>query len=378
MRNNFDIEDIAIALAMRFDAVTTKTLELIADRVKRIGTLSPSDAHAIRRLRDVGGDIEEIKRYLAKATQKSYTDIDRMFSSFAQNNYNFMRDYYDASGVTQIPFEQNMAIQRIIRTEAEITKNQFKNLSNTTAFALKDSKGKIQYVDIEQAYKNVIDKAITAVQSGVTDYHSEMRGVLKEMARSEVRQVVYDSGYSRDIFSATKMNMMDGIRQVSMGVREQCGREFGADGFEISVHDLCAPDHIDIQGRQYSITEYRDLNNTLQRPIGTLNCRHFATPILVGIKSVYTEEQLQDIKNRNATKSVKIGNRSYTPYEASQLMRQTESRIRKKKHEIETLKSAGDAEGLKKARNDLRVLQKRYTDISVASGIKKNYNNTVV
>lgn len=52
-----------------------------------------------------------------------------------------------------------------------ITNNEYKNLSNTTAFALKDYKGNIRQIPIDKAYKDVVDKSITLVQSDASNYN---------------------------------------------------------------------------------------------------------------------------------------------------------------------------------------------------------------
>ena len=34
------------------------------------------------------------------------------------------------------------------------------------------------------------------------------------------------------------------------------GQKFGADGVELSAHAICAPDHLAVQGRQFSNEEF--------------------------------------------------------------------------------------------------------------------------
>ena len=63
---------------------------------------------------------------------------------------------------------------------------------------------------------------------------------------------------------------------------------------EISAHDRPAPDHADIQGKQYTKEEYEKLNASLKRPIGTLNCMQIAFPIIYGVtEPSYTDEELR-------------------------------------------------------------------------------------
>lgn len=392
MVTNKQIEAISDILASRMDMVSIKTLNMIADRIRRIGAISPSDAHKLEQMRLIGADLQKINQYLADATNRNVKDIEKIFETFAKNNYDFLSRYYDASGVTQIPFEENIQLQRIIRANAIMTAKTFMNLSNNTVFALKNSSGGIVYKPVSKAYTDIVDKAITSVQSGVSDYNTEMRGMLKQFADSGVRTVEYKSGYSRDIFSATKMNLMDGIRQMNIEVLNQAGKEFGANGMEIEPHELCAPDHLPVQGRQFTNEEYEKLNSDvpfedvegrkygpIARPIGMWNCRHISFPIIVGVnKPIHSDKELEEIQKRNTEKSYEIDGKKYTKYEVSQIMRKLESEIRKKKNELNVFKKSGDAVGAIKARGELRTLQNKYKQVEDSSKLVRRPLNTSV
>lgn len=77
--------------------------------------------------------------------------------------------------------------------------------------------------------------------------------VLKQFADSGLAVVEYESSRTRTLGAAIEMNLKEATSQVYQGVQRRIGEEFGADGFEISAHWDCAPDHLYIQGRQYTI-----------------------------------------------------------------------------------------------------------------------------
>ena len=380
---NKEIEKISDILAHRMELVNIKALDLIAERIRRIGAISPSDAHKLSQMRLIGADVNIIYKYLADATNRNIKDIEAIFTTFAKNNYEFMNPYYEANGVTQIPFAENISLQRIIRSNAIITANSFKNISNTTAFALRDKRGRIIYKPVDRAYKDLVDKAITSVQSGVTDYQSEMRDMMRQFADSGVRTVEYESGYSRNIFTAVKMNLMDGIRQMNIEVLEQAGKEFGADGVEIEPHELCAPDHLPIQGRQFTLEEYDKLNSNrpfedveghkygaIKRAIGTWNCRHLSFPIVVGVnKPIHSDKELQEISDRNTDKAYEVDGKKYTKYEVSQIMRKLESSIRDCKERVRVLQKAGDTEGIRQERERLKNIKNKYDSVRNIVGL---------
>ena len=120
---------------------------------------------------------------------------------------------------------------------------------------------------IRQSYRDVIDLAIDTVATGMDDYRSVMRRMLIKKAQNGMK-VEYSSGYKRRLDSACRMNILEGVRQVNAGVREQCGKEYEADGVEIDAHGLCAEDHLPYQGKQYSIDKYNRNSNKLAQEVG--------------------------------------------------------------------------------------------------------------
>ena len=120
------------------------------------------------------------------------------------------------------------------------------------------------------------------------------------------------------------------------------GKEYGADGIEISVHSNPAPDHEDIQGRQFSIEEYdklqageiaKDVKGIMydgsdKRQIGQYNCYHDIFNIILGVsKPIYTDKQLKEIVQNNQ-EGFEYEGKHYTNYEGTQLQRRLETEKR--------------------------------------------------
>ena len=169
-------------------------------------------------------------------------------------------------------------------------------------------------------------------------------------------------------------NIMDGLRQVKNETQSLLGREFGADGYEISAHENPAPDHADIQGRQYSFADFNELNESLERKIGTLNCYHTLFAIILGISPpTYTEEQLQEMKRRS-NELIDIDGKQYTRYECTQLQRKLETKIRKQKERQEAFKAAGDEVGTREAKRKIRLLRDKYNEVTEKAGLDAHYD----
>ena len=69
------------------------------------------------------------------------------------------------------------------------------------------------FKDIQQAYYEIIDRGILAISQGKETFQTEMRRIMKQLGNNGV--VLYESGRTRRLDSAIRMNILDGIRQVN-------------------------------------------------------------------------------------------------------------------------------------------------------------------
>ena len=169
--------------------------------------------------------------------------------------------------------------------------------------------------------------------------------------------------------AAVRRNIMGGLGFMQEQISQQNHDAFGANGWEISAHAASAPDHEDIQGKQYTDKEYEELNNSLVRRIGTLHCGHAAFPIIIGVNEPqYTPEQLEKFKEDNK-KGVTYNGRHYTVYEATQKQRQIERAIRRQKRCVLSAEKRGDKDALLTSQIKLRRLNEEYGRYSNAVGL---------
>lgn len=220
------------------------------------------------------------------------------------------------------------------------------------------------------AYDAAIDEIATQMASGKYGLNTAVRQVLKRFADSGLAVVEYESGHTRSLGAAIEMNLKEATSQVYQGVQRRIGEEFGADGFEISAHWDCAPDHLDIQGRQYTHEQFEKINNSLARPIGKLNCRHTIYSIIIGISEPnYSEDDLQAMKAASLRKT-EFDGKEMTNYEASQVQRRLEREIRRQKNRSVIAASAGDDEMRREAQMKINQLTGKYKDLSDTFGLK--------
>ena len=359
---DIELTDWAYKISERFEAINSEYIEMMGKHIKEIGELSATDIHRLGQMQKMGANVQKINEQLAIASVKTTAEINSMYDKLLEGVYKDSKELYNYRNLIQAALKDNLALQGFINSVKTLTAGTFFNIARTT--------------NISDNYKSLVDDAILKVSSGVSDYKSEIRNHLK--SASAGARVAYASGNTRRLDSAVRMNILEGVRQVNQGVRKEMGSQFGADGYEISVHMLCAPDHIDIQGKQYSIEDYTRLNESLKRPIGTLNCQHSIFPIILGLSEpVYSKEQLQDIKDSSA-KKIEIDGKEYTKYECSQLMRKSETAMRYTKDEYIIAKASGDDVLIKQAEEKLRKQQALYRNISKESGLKTRYARAYV
>lgn len=369
------LEELINPLSETFEQVNTDVLTVISARIKSIGAMTPTDAHKLSILVK-NGDLDEIERIISDGTKLSINQIDSIVQESATYNDELANELYKARNLPLSTIATNTSLLNVVETAKKNIVDNVVNLSKTTGFMIN---GKM--TSTAKTYNYAVNRAIFEVEQGLFDYNTSMRSVIKQMADSGVRVVDYESGYSRRLDSAVRMNVREGISQLNMNYREQQGNEFGSDGVEISVHELCAPDHIKIQGKQYSTKEFELLQSTLERPIGTLNCKHVTMPIILGIsKPIYSDNELEEVKE-NSNKQVKYQLPSgktieQSRYEATQSQRAQETKIRRLKDVKNQLDVEGDKIGSATYQKKIKEQTVVYKRMSEQMGISPKLERT--
>lgn len=353
MLSELQLDAILEVFQKRMQEVTEEYLKRMGEHLKEIGTLTASDINRVVEMKRVGYNVEQMKREIAKAADASIKDIDKVFEAVAESDARFAADVFAADHTPTI--KNNPALERILKAQAKITKQALANLSQTTITA--------------EAYKNAVDVAIQAVQSGITDYQTAIRKAMKDAAVDNLR-VKYPSGHTRRLDSAMRMNILDGIRAVNQDVSYQLGKEFGADGVEISAHAMCAEDHLPYQGKQMSIKEFERLQNVvLDRPLGMWNCRHTWHYIILGVSvPQHSQQELRDYR-RNSSERITIDGETKSRYEWTQEQRRIETAIRQQKDIAVAAKASGDMTARRECQYIIGELEKRYAKVSKAADL---------
>lgn len=360
-----DSIDALRTLAMQIaDPMTDFLLRDIARRVAEAGQITSTAGYQIWKIQELGKSQKEVKKKLAELLNVSLDEIDEIFEQAAEEGYKF--DLSKLPTVEGVPFEENESLIQIVKAAVTLAQDDFTNITQTIGMISPYG----QRLPLYDAYNACCDFAFKQVFTGAADYNTAVQMACRNLYQRGLVTVDYESGAKASIETAVRRNIMGGLGLMQEKISEQNHEKYGADGWEISAHAASAPDHEPIQGKQYRDEDYKKLNDSLVRRIGTLNCGHAAFPIFYGVtEPTYTAEQLEAFKRANAD-GITYQGKHYTTYEATQAQRRLETAIRKCKRKITVLEGAGDDDALKVTRTRYTRLNQEYARFSKAAGLR--------
>ena len=266
------------------------------------------------------------------------------------------------------PLEENESLRNIAEAYVKVTRKEVANVLGQLAAA--DVDGRVY--PIKDVYRRTMDYVFRQVSSGAKTPEEAVRRATLRLWQRGIRTIDRSDGRTFSVEFMAQRAIMAKMGEMTTAINEKHHDDGGCDGWEISAHSACAPDHEPIQGRQYSDKEYRRLNSRLQRRIGTLSCKHIAWPIKLGVDSPqWTDEQLAEMARENA-KGITYEGRHYTQYEATQQQKALENSIRQCKDHIAVAQEEGKPGSgeLRSSRILLRQLNAEYKRFSAAAGLR--------
>ena len=335
----------------------------IARRVSEAGQLTSTATYEIWRAQQLGVSQKEIKKQLQKILKVSRKDLQKLLSQSAEVGYDF--DIKNLPYARSVSFAENVVLQQIVDAAIKTAGDELENITQTLGMVGPDGKA----YPLQQAYQKSMDYAFEQVVTGAADYNTAIRQACKNLALFGIRVIDYESGVHTNLEAAVRRNIMGGLGLMQEQVSQQNHDKFGADGWEISAHAACAPDHEPIQGKQYTDAQYDALNDSLARRIGTLNCGHAAFPIVLGVNEPqYTDAQLAEFRRSNA-EGITYQGRHYTMYKATQKQNEIERAIQRQKRRILIGEESKDADKLLTDQVKLRRLNDEYRRFCKAAGL---------
>lgn len=358
-----------------FESVNEFFIQKVAAQIARIGELIPSTMHIVEIMASMNEDIAAINARIAKAAELATADLYKLYNKALTDEYESPR-FRRALEENPLPEEDRKRIENYTRYVARQTAGTMQNLSNTT-------------IQSEQ-YRQAVDKAIVATNTGGTDYKTMVRETIREVGQAGM-QIQYPSGYHRRLDTAVRQNVIDGAKQITQHASRMIGEALEYDAIELSAHLASAPDHEPVQGRVFLLAEFDKMQagedftdadgnhyEGFRRPIGEWNCMHLVRSFDTEYsKRRYTNEQLDQWAKDNAD-GCEINGKHYTLYEARQRLRQIETAIRHEKDAAIAAEAAGDDVLQEQCQQRINRLYESYRQTAKASGFKPRYDRAHV
>lgn len=354
------IEGFRLAAGRLIDPVNTYLLKDIARRIQEAGKLTSTAAYEAWQVEWLGKGRKELERELSQLLGVTRREARKLLRSAARYGYDTTLSRYPGH---LVPFDTNQAIQQIVSAAVTLAGDELKNITQTKAILMVDPYGR--YQTLPKAYCACTDYAFQQVFTGAADYNTAIRQACAGIAKHGV-SIAYASGVHTSLEAAVRRNIMGGLGLMTEQISRQNHDDLGCNGWEISAHANSAPDHEPIQGRQYSDKAYDTLNNGLVRRIGTLNCGHVASPIILGVNSPqYSAEELEKFRQDNEA-GVTFDGKHYTGYEATQMQRRLERAIRAQRRRV----LLAGPEDIEPHKSRLAVLQQECERFSKSAGLR--------
>ena len=356
-------------------AATAVELAALGVVVAALGSITASTTYAKMRAQEAR-DLKAIEQALKRGNKLLKAQSGKLLDNMADATDDWAAKYYTAASKKQIKAAQNANIKPTLDAGKKATQEAIDSLCRTSVMQIVSPDGKL--LPIAKAYRAHVDNAILAMSQGEQTYQTAIAKAVNDLASYGLR-VRYESGATRELYAAVRTNVMDGYRTTMDGIRATQGREFGADGVEVTAHGLCAPDHQPYQGRQYSKRDFDRLNASLERPLVTgANCHHSTFPVILGVSSdKYTDDQLQEIIDRSNAEVTFNGlsgkQMTMSRYEATQYQRKVEAAIRR---DNMASKLANDAGATADASRRAKELTGYYKSMSKDLGLTTRIERT--
>lgn len=351
------------------NAIIEKIIKRIMVRLDRGDNyiLTPQDKWQIQVLEDAGFLLDDIQRELARATDLMKEEIAQAMEDAGVKTLEYDHSIYEAAGLHPAPLEMSPHLIRIMQRNFEETLGEWENFTATTADAA------------QQSFIKACDNAYNQVFTGSVSYSEALKDVINQIVSDGV-EVVYPTGHTDSIETATLRCIRTGVSQATAQVTQARMEEMGWDIILVSAH-LGArvtdvenyTNHYWWQGKFYSrsgkdgrFPPYSVCGEGDVQGIHGANCRHSHGP---GDGEFNPYEHYDSEENRKE-------------YELQQRQRTLERRIRKTKRETMgkrvSMENAKTDEARKKLEREYQkssaLLQKQnkaYNEFCEENGLKK-------
>lgn len=395
------ITDVAERIAESLNYTRTAELEAIA--MRDLGYSPAKIRHAAMKILRANPDF---RKCVARNTLEHKREVRRLLNEIAREAYEgnneILKRAADTSWVVDLAIWKEAGktltddsyLPRLVEAFAKQTRSELKNLTKTTGF--KTMSG---YEPIDNLYQRELDKALVKVCSGTFTKDKVIADTVHALAKSGLRSVNFESGYSMQLDTAVRLAIRTGCHQIAGKVMDKNIESTGENLVYVSKHagarnvgdGIGIANHEQWQGKVYYIRNGMDymaeaarigqsqIDNLWEKtgysvdgahesdPRGLYgyNCRHSHYVWFEGTSSIMSFGKIEP----KEPKPVTINGKTYDYYAMTQRMRSMERAVRALKREKEAL----DRLGMDTKEIDSKIRRKvqEYKDFCRACNIKE-------
>ena len=101
------LDKVIERLTNRIEQGNEYILKKMGESIKKIGTLTETQAQQIIQILKYGGDYKKIVNELVRITNFNVKDIYEIFEEVAKNDLEFSKQFYDYRNINFIPYDEN-------------------------------------------------------------------------------------------------------------------------------------------------------------------------------------------------------------------------------------------------------------------------------
>jgi hypothetical protein len=294
--------------------------------------MTSTAAWQTQRLVESGALYQDVITRLATLTGKSESVLRETFKTAGVKALGFDDRIYKAAGLNPLPLNLSPAMQAVLLAGLEKTGGIMRNLTMTTALTAQES------------FIKAADLAYLQVSQGAMSYDDAIRQAIKNVAGNGLQVIDYASGRRDSLDVAMRRTVLTGVGQTTGKLQETRADEMQVDLVETSAHIGARPSHQLWQGKVFSRSgadpkypPFVESTGYGTGPgLGGWNCRHSWYPFFPGISGrIYKDQELETM----AGKTIKYNGQDISIYDATQVQREIERKIRYWKRQAASLEA---------------------------------------
>lgn len=375
---------LAAGIEKRFQNLEYEVMADIVRRIQKAGKITSTADWELQRMQILGKSTADLRKIVASAVQFDDDEVERLYREVVDNEYTVYKDQYLKINRKFVPYEENKELQQITKALTQQSNEDLNNITKSMGFMVRNATGKLEFTPLGEKYNEYLDQAITDMTSGVYDYNTLVRRLVKQMTNSGLRTerpfaensedksgIDYPSGWHNRIDVAARRALLTGFSQLTGQIMDMNAEALHVDRFEVSWHMGARPEHAAWQGKVYTKQQLIDICGLGTGP-GLLgwNCRHEYYLFFPGSQRTYTDEWLAK-QNAKEAETTTFRGREYNTYQATQKQRQLETRMRAQRETVKLMEAAeADPDDITIEKCKYQAQMDEYRDFSRTMGLK--------